>query len=86
MDSVTYGIIIGMVFLAGVFVFTYFETPVRTINRGIRTIDKNIRKLKQVQVLNIRRKPRLPLTLPGRNSKSPEENSQDNIKVYVHEY
>lgn len=86
MDTLTYSIIMILVFSLGVFIFTYFETPRKTLDKSIRTINKGVKQgvkhISKIQVLNIRKaKIKLPLVLPGKKDKDDKD-----LHVYVHEY
>jgi|GEM_PF-5537475 len=78
MDSFTYAIILVIVFFAGIFVFTYFEMPRRTLNKGIK-------RLKSMQVINLN-KINKSLTIPARGKRFLKGNKRKELKIYVHEY
>ena len=75
MDTLTYSIMIGVLFLFGVFVFTYYETPRTTFKRGIR-------RVKNIQFLSMSRNNKSSLILPEQKDAS----KQNDLKIYVHEY
>lgn len=81
MDSITYTIILGIVFFTGIFVFTYFETPRKRFNKGIR-------QLRNMGMTNL--KTNKTLTIPSQNKNSglhiSKNNQQCGIGVFVHEY
>jgi len=85
MGPITYSIILLLVFLAGIFVFTYFETPRKTLDRGIRSFNKGMKKMK-IHILNVNKSANKPLILPGENKRSVKGDDELEVRVYVHEY
>lgn len=80
MDTLTYSAIIGVVFILGIFVFTYFESPRNTFNKGIK-------KVKEIQFLKMNQSSgKTALTIPSGKKQNSKGNSKDDLRIYVHEY
>lgn len=79
MDSLTYAIVIGLTFLLGIFIFTYFETPRKTLAKGIK-------KVKSIRFLNIKKSEKPSLMIPSSGGKSTGRDDRDELRIYVHEY
>ena len=73
MDSITYATLLGIVFLSGIFIFTYFETPRKSFNKGMK-------KLKNIGNMNFSKNTK-SITIPSKNGKNGSE-----VGFYIHEY
>lgn len=81
MDPITYSIVLLFVFIAGVLAFTYLETPRRTLDKGIKTLNKGVKKVK-IHVLNINKDADKSFSVTAEK----KADKGDDMRVYIHEY
>ena len=87
MGTVTYAALMVIIFIIGALIFGYFETPVITLQKGLNSLDKGMKNLRNIKVLSLSKKNDKSLTvgLPQSVNTNKSEGSDD-LKIYVHEY
>jgi len=87
MGTITYAALLVVLFITGTFIFTYFESAQRTVKRGLRNLDRNVKRLGNIKVLTLNKKNNKSLTVGmSENTKPSQTNNSDAMRIYVHEY
>ena len=79
METTTYAALITLLLTAGAFIFTYFETPRKFFNKGMK-------ELRNIRISNPKKKTNTPFTIGLNNDLSSGNGAQNDLLIYIHKH